>query len=279
MINILTNSTADLSDDLLNKFRIEAIPMYVTVDGRTYRDGEEMTGEELFKIVESTGKYPTTSAPSPKDFLQFFDRKDPSIYIGVSSMLSSTFNNAQMAVNEMGSTSIKLIDSLSFSVGYGQTVLQAAEWRDRGIGFDELVLRIQNLIPRSRGIFILDTLDYLYHGGRCSVINHFVASLFKIRPFLNIKPDGTMGILQKIRGSRQKAVDALLDFFKSQLDTFSISKLIIAHLNCEEEVKYLIEKISQLKPSLAIRTANVGCALANHSGPKPIGIAYSFDEL
>jgi DegV family protein with EDD domain len=278
MINILTDSTADLSDNLLEKYQIKTIPMYVSINGRTYRDGEEMTGEELFRIVEKTGQYPTTSAPSPNDFIKFFDRKGPSIYIGVSNRLSSTYKNAQLALKELGKKSITLINSLSISVGYGQTVLQAAEWRDMGIGFDELVTRIRNYIPRTRGIFILDSLDYLFHGGRCSAVDHFVASLLKIRPFLNIRPNGTLGILQKVRGTRQKAVKALLDFFQRQLNIFPISKLTIAHLNCEDEVNFLLENINRLKPSLEIDTASVGCVLANHSGPKPLGIAYVIDE-
>lgn len=279
MINILTDSTADLSEDLLKKFRIETIPMYMAVNGRTYRDGEEMTGEELFKIVEKTGKYPTTSAPSPYDFMKFFDRREPSIYIGVSDKLSSTFRNAQLALNELGSNSIALINSMSISVGYGQTVLKAAEWRNQGKGFDELIMHLQDFIPRTRGIFILDSLDYLYHGGRCSALDRYVASLLKIRPFLNIKPDGTLGILQKVRGARQKAVDSILEFIKNQLAAHPISKLIIGHLDCQEEVSYLLEKIHQLKPSLQIDTAKVGCVLANHSGPKPLGIAYAIDEF
>jgi DegV family protein with EDD domain len=278
MINILTDSTADLPDDILKRFRIDTIPMYVNVDGRTYRDGEEITGEELFRIVENTGRYPTTSAPSPSDFLRFFERKDPTIYIGVSGMLSSTFNNAKLALKHLGKSTIELIDSLSISAGIGQTVLQAAKWRDAGIKFDELVKRIRGFIPRTRGIFILDSLDYLYHGGRCSAVDHFVASLLKIRPFLNVRPDGTLGILKKIRGVRQQAVNALLDFFRNQVDTLPISKLTIGHLNCTEEVEYLMEKISHIKPSLKIDTANIGCVLATHSGPKPLGIAYAIDE-
>lgn len=278
MIKILTDSTADLSEAILKQYQIETIPMYVTVDGRTYRDGEELTGEDLFRIVEKTGQYPTTSAPSPSDFLKFFDREDPVIYIGVSRMLSSTFRNAQLALQHLGTSMVALIDSRSISAGYGQTVLQAAEWRDSGMGFDGLIRRVQNFVPRTRGFFILDSLDYLYHGGRCSAINHFMASLLKIRPFLNVKLDGTLGIMQKIRGARQKAVETLLSFFKKQLETWSISKLTIAHLNCNTEVQYLMEGISRFRPSLRIDIANVGCVLATHAGPKPLGIAYAIDE-
>lgn len=277
MINILTDSTADLSPNLLKQHRIETIPMVIQLDGQTYKDGSEINPEMLFEEVRRTGRYPTTSAPSPGDFVRFFDRKGPSIYLGVSSKLSTTFRNAQLAAKEMGYQALDLIDSLSFSTGYGQVALKAAEWRDAGMGFYELGQRIRELIIRTRGIFILDTLDYLYHGGRCSSIEKFFASVLKIYPFLNVRQDGTLGILQKVRGSRFKAVNALLNHFKEQLTTVNISRIIITHLNCEDEANYLLEQIKAVGRPIEILTAQVGCVLATHSGPKPLGIAYTID--
>lgn len=278
MIHILTDSTADLSKAQCESLQIETIPMYVQLNGKVYKDGEDIDAKLLFERVNQTGKYPTTSAPSPGDFLRFFDRREKSIYIGVSSMLSTTFRNAQLALKECGHRVIELIDSLSISTGYGQVVLKAAEWRNAGMGFQELCQRIRQMIKQTRGIFILDTLDYLYHGGRCSAIDHFVSSLLKIRPFLNIREDGTLGVLQKVRGSRSKAVEALFDYFKTQMETFIIKDIVITHLDCEDEASYLDKKINALDNETEISQAKVGCVLATHSGPKPLGIAFSVVE-
>lgn len=277
MINILTDSTSDLSKEICEAYHIETIPMYIQLNGVVYKDGDTIDPEILFETVRRTGQYPTTSAPSPGDFVKFFSRKTESIYIGVSSKLSTTFRNAQLALDQAEVKEIDLIDSLSFSTGYGQVVLQAAKWRNEGMGFTELGKKIRELIKMTRGIFILDTLDYLYHGGRCSAIENFVSSVLKIRPFLNVLPDGTLGVLQKVRGSRERALNALITYFKNQLSQFTIPEIFVTHLDCEDEAKYLRDEIKAIGKPIQIQTAKVGCVLATHSGPYPIGIAYHIE--
>jgi DegV family protein with EDD domain len=277
MINILTDSTADLSKDILEKYQISTIAMYIHLNGRNYKDGSEIQAQAMFDTVQRTGQYPTTSAPSPGDFMKFFNREEPTIYLGVSSKLSTTFRNAQLALEELDNRTIDLIDTLSISTGYGQVVLKAAEWRDEGMKFEELSQRLRDFITKTRGIFILDTLDYLYHGGRCSSIEHFVASMLKIHPFLKIRQDGTLGVLQKVRGERFRAVKALFSYFEEQLSISKISRIFITHLNCQDEADFLIERIQELGKPIEILTAQVGCVLATHSGPKPLGIAYAVE--
>lgn len=274
MINILTDSTADLSKEDCKNHQIETIPMYIQLNGMVYKDGEDIVPEMLFETVKKTGKFPTTSAPSPSDFVRYFDRNNSSIYIGVSGKLSTTLRNAELAVRELGSKTVDVIDSLSLSSGYGQIVIQAAKWRDEGMGFIELGQRIRERIKKTRGIVILDTLEYIYHGGRCSAIEHFFSSVLKIRPFLHIRPDGTLGVLQKVRGSREKALKVLLEYFKQQLNRYDIPEIFITHLDCDDEANFLAQEIQSLETGIQIQTGRVGCVLATHSGPKPIGIAY-----
>lgn len=275
MINILTDSTSDIPKDQLEKYQIEVIPMYVQLDGKVYRDGEEITSRNLFDYVQLTGQYPTTSAPSPGDFIKFFDRKTPSIYIGVSGALSSTYMHAQLAVKELGNSMIDLIDSKSISTGYGQIVLQAAEWRNNGIGFEELGFKIREMVRKSRGILLLDSLDYLYHGGRCSAIENFVSSILRIRPILQLLPSGELGVLRKVRGSRIKVVNLLLSYFLEQVQLVDYERIFLMHLECDDEIDYMIEKIKSSDMPLQIEIGSIGCALATHSGPKPLGIAYT----
>jgi len=275
MINILTDSTADLPDSLIDAYQIGVLPMYVQIDGKTYKDGINISAQTLFERVNETGQYPTTSAPSPSDFQKFFSHKSPTIYIGVSSVLSSTFQNAQFALNDFGSSLFDLIDSKNISAGYGQIVLQAAEWRNNGMSFDELGVKIRQLIHKARGIFILDSLDYLYHGGRCSSVDHIVSGIFKIRPILNILPNGTLGVLQKVRGSRVKAVDALWNYFTTQIRNLSLKRIFLMHIDSDDEIDYLQKKISNYGVPIQIEIGKVGCVLATHSGPKPLGIAYT----
>jgi DegV family protein with EDD domain len=274
MIHILTDSTADIPKALCDTLGIETIPMYIQLNGKVYKDGEDIDPEMLFETVRSTGQYPTTSAPSPGDFIKFFDRNNTSIYIGVSSKLSTTFRNAQLAVKEIGNHTVDLIDSRSISTGYGQVVLQAAKWRNEGVGFEELGHRIRERVNQTRGVFILDTLDYIYHGGRCSAIDHFFSSLLKINPFLEMRSDGTLGVLKKVRGSREKAINALVSYFSDQLSNYLIPEIFLTHLDCDQEAQFIRSQIESTGKPVQIQNAEVGCVLATHSGPKPIGIAY-----
>jgi DegV family protein with EDD domain len=275
MINILTDSTSDIPPELLDELHIEVIPMVVQLNGKIYRDGEDIDARMLFEHVHRTGHYPTTSAPSPGDFVKFFDRENQSIYIGVSDALSSTFANAQLAVEQLGNRNIDLIDSKSISAGYGQVAIKAAEWRNSGMGFEALGIKIRQMVEKTRGVLILDTLDFLYKGGRCSAIEHTVSSLLKIRPLLQILPNGTLGILRKIGGSRMKAVRSLWSFFKTQITALDFQQIYLMHIDCDEEVDYLVKNIKALGLPIEVNTGDVGCVLATHSGPKPLGIAYT----
>jgi DegV family protein with EDD domain len=277
MINILSDSTADIPKELCDIYQIEILPVYIQLNGKVYKDGEDIHPGMLFDAVRTTGHYPTTSAPSPNDFAEFFNRMTPSIYIGLSSQMSTTFGNAQLALNELKNNTVDLIDSLSISTGYGQVVIQAAKWRNEGMGFTELGVRIRERIKQTRGIFILDTLDYVYHGGRCSTIEHLFSSLLKIKPFLHMRPDGTLGVLQKVRGSRKKALNALLAYFLKQTSKEIIPEIFLTHYDCEEEAQFLVDKIKSAGKPIQIHITKVGCALATHSGPYPIGIAYHIE--
>lgn len=275
MINILTDSIADIPQKLLEKYRIETLPMYVHLNGRVFRDGENINSDQLFEYVKISGQYPSTSAPPPSDFQKFFEKGEPAIFIGVSGKLSATIANAKIAVKELRTSKIDVIDSRSISIGYGQIVLQAAKWRDEGMGFLELGEKVRDLVARSRGIIILNTLDYLYHSGRCSAINHIASSVLKIRPFLQIQEDGSLSVMKKVRGSRKKAVNELYTFFKNEYNRWELSHISIGHLDCLEEANELRQKIFDLGYKKEILTTKIGCVLASHSGPKPLGIAYT----
>jgi DegV family protein with EDD domain len=143
------------------------------------------------------------------------------------------------------------------------------------MGYTDLINHIRTFVNQTRGVFILDSVDYLYKGGRCSAVEHFVSSLLKIRPLLEICSDGTLGVLRMVQGKRSNAVNSLRDYILDQIGTNQINQLIITHLNCGAEAAYLEREIKLISKNIRITTARVGCVLAMHSGPNPIGIAYS----
>lgn len=274
MVNILTDSTADLGQALASKFNVQIIPLYVNVAGKTYSDGVNIHTPDLFQSVTQTGQLPKTSAPSVPDFLKYFGRQDDTIYIGLSSQLSATLQNALLARQHCAPGHIYIVDSLNLSTGIGLLVLKAAEMRDQGIPAVEIQRQISAMVPNVRTSFVIETLDYLYKGGRCTAMQNLMGSLLRIRPVIAVRPDGTLGVKGRIRGSRQKALQFMLDDFRENLPEMDLSRVFITHTGCDADAEYLKAEIQKLAPVQEILITNAGSVVASHCGPDTIGILY-----
>jgi DegV family protein with EDD domain len=273
MINILTDSCADLSQQLLDDHQLEAIPLHILVDGKDYYDSE-ISIFELFKSVEKTGETPKTAAPSLQEFLNFFDREGPIIYIGLSSKLSATIQNAHLAANQLAKEDLQIVDSLNLSTGIGLLALKALDLQHSGKSFHEILEIINEIRPKVKTAFVIDTMDYLYKGGRCTAIQAIFGSMLKIRPVINVREDGTLGVLDKVRGSRRKALDKLLENFKNDLPGVDLTRVFVTHSGCEEDAKYLVDNLKELAPIQEVLTTLAGATIASHCGPNTIGILY-----
>jgi DegV family protein with EDD domain len=274
MVNILTDSCADLSKALISKFQIDQIRLSVFINNQTFSDGLDINAPELFKYVETSRLLPKTSAPSIADFMRFFDREGDSVYVGISNKLSATVPNAIMAAKNLEYRSIRIVDSLNLSTGIGLLVLLAAELRDQGCPADEIAAEIAAATSKIHTSFVIDTLDYLYMGGRCSAMTHIVGSLLKIRPVIEVHKDGTLGVRDKIRGTRKRSLDSLLEDFEAHLSVLDPHRVFITHTGCDADANYLAEKIGALVQvdDLCITTA--GSTVSSHCGPDTIGILY-----
>jgi len=273
MLNISTDSCADLSQHLINAHGLRVIPLHVLVNGKDHHDND-LTLEQLFSSVEKTGELPKTAAPSVKEFVDFFDSDDHNIYIGLSSQLSATMQNATLAAEQLQSPELCLIDSLNLSTGIGLLVLKAADLREAGKSFDEISSEIKNSRRMVRTAFVIDTMDYLHKGGRCTGVQAFVGSMLKIRPVIHVLPDGKLGVLDKVRGSRKKALDALVNRFKSDLPEIDLTRVFITHTGCEEDAAYLGEALRAAAPIQNVHTMLAGATIASHCGPDTIGVLY-----
>jgi DegV family protein with EDD domain len=201
MIDILTDSTSDLSPELLERYHIQRVPLSVFVDGKDLKDGD-LSLAQLFDAVKRTGELPKTSAVPVAEFQQVFGSPNDVIYISLSSQLSATHQNAVLAAAEVQGKRIAVIDSLNLSTGIGLLVLNAAQLRDQGASFDEIVQQVQLLIPKVHTSFVIDTMEYLYKGGRCSALANIFGTLLRIRPVIEVRKDGSMGVKEKIGGAR-----------------------------------------------------------------------------
>lgn len=273
MIHIVTDSTSDLNPEMIQKYSIGVVPLVVTVQEKTYRDQLDINIEELFHSVKETGQLPKTAAPAVTEFLRLFDQPGEVIFIGISSQLSATVQNAILAAETLGKP-VRVIDSLNLSTGAGHLVMLAAELREQGCDADEIERAVRATIPKLRSSFTVDTLDYLYKGGRCTAIESVMASLLKIRPVIEVKPDGSLGVKEKLRGSRSKALHSMLQAFQADLENMDLHRVFITHTGCHADAEYLRAEIARMAPIEELDITLAGCVIASHCGPDTIGILY-----
>lgn len=274
MVNILTDSTSDLGESIASEFHLGVIPLTVTIGGRSYVDGVDIFQEDLFRLVSETGELPKTAAPSVGEFEKFFDRIGDSIFIGISSQLSATIQNAGLAVQADLASKVQVMDSLSLSAGVGLLALLAADMRDQGASTEKIRAHLVEARAKLRVSFMIDTMEYLYKGGRCTALQAIAGSVLKIHPIIEVRPDGTLGVKEKARGVRQKGLQALLDDFAAHLNELDRHRVFVTHTASEGDAEFLKDEIVRIAAPDEVRITRAGSVVSSHCGPGTIGILY-----
>ena len=200
-IRVTSDSTCDLSPELIQEYGIVISPLYVVMDGKSYKDTIEIKPEDIYAYVARTNKVGSTAALNVADYLDFFRENlegyDAIVHFTISSDMSSTFANSKIASESF--ENVYTIDSRNLSTGIGLLILTACDLRDQGLSAKEIYERIEALKPYVRSSFIIDTLEFLYKGGRCSALAAFGANLLKLKPCIEVA-NGKMGVAKKYRG-------------------------------------------------------------------------------
>lgn len=276
-VKLFTDSTSDLTPELIKKFDISVVPLYVTFNEEAFRDGIDITTEKLFREIQRNGKLPKTSAPSPSDFYNAFqsyinDGFDI-LYIGLSSELSSTIQNARIAALDLPQDRIEIINSLNLSTGIGLLVLKAADYIHEGLSLHEIKEKLKGWVSRIKTSFVIDTLDYLYLGGRCSALQSFFGGILKIKPVVQVT-DGKLLLADKIRGKREKALTTLLNNALKDKDTMDAERIMITHSQCYDAAVQLKEQLESALTVKEVIITDAGCVISSHCGPNTVGILY-----
>lgn len=274
MVKIITDSTCDLSPEIVEKYQIEVVPLSIYINGKNYLDGKELNTAQLFDLIEKTRELPKTSAPSIESFSEVFSHFPEMVYISISSQLSASFQSSILALEGSDRDKKIAVDSLNLSTGIGLLVIKACELSKSGLSTLEIADQIRKDIPKVRTSFVIDTLDYLYKGGRCSAIELLVGSLLKIRPVIEVRSDGTLGIKEKIGGSRKKALNSLITDIKSKMSLINSKRIFVTHCACAEDAEFLQTELLSLNYFEEVLITEAGSTIASHCGPKTIGILY-----
>ncbi len=279
MIKIFTDSTADLSKELLERYNITVVPLHICLFDKEYRDGLEITPEEIYKWADENNTTPKTSAISPEDCEKLFkpviDAGDEIIVFSISSQMSTTNNVMKLvAANLNAEDKISVIDSENLSTGIGLLVIEAAALASRGESRADIVRRIEELRPMVRASFVVDTLVYLHRGGRCSSVAAMMGSMLKLHPRIVVK-DGAMLADKKYRG---KISTVIMDYAKDleplMLNSYK-DRVFITHSGASDEdvakVKAYLESLDYFKE---IHITRAGGVVSSHCGPGTLGVLF-----
>jgi len=278
-IQITADSTCDLPADICEKYGVEIKPLYVVLGEKSYLDTVEIKSEEIYDYVAKNGQLPKTSAGSVDDYLTLFkkhvDAGKSVVHVSLGSGLSSSYQNACIAAGEVGN--VRVVDSQSLSTGSGHLDLDAAEMAADGKGMDEIADALIARAPKVRASFVIDQLDYLHKGGRCSSVAMLGANLLKIKPVISVGEAGKMSMTDKPRGQYIKVLEK---YAKNQLATEGVNKhrVFVTHTKCDDGIVDTVVNIvkeSGIFDEVIETTA--GCVITSHCGPNTLGVLFEME--
>jgi DegV family protein with EDD domain len=275
---IMADSTSDLTQSLIQTRDIKIIPLYVNFGEHSYKDGTDITTEELYKKVDELGYLPKSSAISPGDFMMAFETYIEQGYdivlLTIGSKLSGTYQAALVAKDTVEANRVHIIDTNNLSSGGGLLVLKACDLRDQGLSASDIKQAVDQITPRVRSQFAIQTMDYLYKGGRCSALSMFLGSVLAIKPIIQVN-DGKLDVYKKSVGKMTRALDIMLEDYFSLFDQIDKDYVMITHSLADKSAEYMKNKIIEkgLVPNQLLET-QAGCVISTHCGKGTIGILY-----
>lgn len=275
-VKILSDSTCDLSPELIHKYEVEIIPLYINLGGEVIKDGIGVSPLDIYRYVGRSGVLPGTIASSVEDFRQAFEawleKGYEVVCHTISSDMSCTYQNACIAAE--GLEGVYVIDSRNLSTGIGHVVINSAILARRGLPAAEIYKAQQELTPKVRASFVIETLDYLRKGGRCSSLALLGANLLKIKPSIVVE-DGNMHLGRKYRGVLQKVIEEYVDDQLEGRSDIRKERIFITHTGCSKEIVDTVrERIAKHMQFDEVIETIAGCTITSHCGPNTLGILF-----
>ncbi len=273
---IASDSTCDLSPELIREYGIRILPLGVALGEKQYTDGVDIDPDFIYAHYEKTGELPKTSAVNLADFEEYFARETAEgnavVLFTISSEMSSTCNNARLAAE--GFANVHVVDTRNLSTGGGLLVITAAEMAAEGKPAAEIAETCRGLAPRVDASFIIDSLEFLYKGGRCSALAAFGANMLSLKPCIVVK-DGKMGVGKKYRGK----FGAVLPKYVSERlgDGSDVIKghIFVTHAGCEPAIiQSCVDSVKAIAPEAKIHITRAGCTISSHCGRNTLGVLF-----
>ncbi|OPY92085.1 MAG: Fatty acid-binding protein [Syntrophaceae bacterium PtaU1.Bin231] len=281
-VKIIADSTCDLPGSLRERLDIDIVPLYVLLGDQAFKDGVDIDQDRIFEHFDKTQRTPTTSAASVQDFVDAFGpyarQGRDIVFIGISSEMSATCQNALLAAREFPGVTIRVADSRNLSSGIGLLVIKAAEMAGEGRTADAIADRITAMTGLVRASFVIDTLTYLYRGGRCSRLQMLGANALGLKPKIAVR-DGQMGPEEKYRGRLSRVVEKYARDALSDLAGIDPARVFITHSRCDRDVvETALDAVRRAGYFQQIHDTDCGSVIASHCGPGTLGVLYMLKE-
>lgn len=275
-IVISSDSTTDLSPELRERYNISTIPLGVTLGDKTYFDGVDINPDDIYAYHKQTGELPKTTATNVGDCIDYFkpfaDQGKTVIHFSLSAEFSSTYNNTCLAASEY--ENIYVIDTRNLSTGGGLLVIAAAEMANNGVPAQEIVDKINALVPCIDASFVIDNLEYLHKGGRCSALAMLGANVLKLKPCIEVK-NGKMGVGKKYRGKYSAVLKEYVSERLANIDDIDLDRIFVTHAGVDMDiVNAVVEQVKETASFKEVFLTRAGCTISSHCGADTLGILF-----
>lgn len=275
-IKITCDSTCDLSNELLEKYDITVCPLTVNMGEDSFRDGIDATPDDIYNYYEKTGKLAKTAAVNMVEYEEFFKKNlkpdGAIIHFCISSSMSVTYNNARLAAENVGN--VYVIDTANLSTGSALLALKACDMREQGMAAADIAEKLEEIKKNVDASFVIDSLLYLYKGGRCSGVAALGANLLKLKPCIEVK-GGAMGVGKKYRGK----FDAVLKQYAAErlenAEDIDMRRVFVTHAGCDPQlVEDIVALVKSTLPFEEILVTRAGCTVSTHCGRNTLGVLF-----
>lgn len=278
-IAITTDSTCDLPQDLIEENEITVIPLTVLLGDSVYRDGVDIKPADIYAYVDKTGVLPKTSAVTPAEYYEVFkklvDEGKKVVHIGFSSGLSSSFQNASVASSELDD--VYCVDSKTLCTAQGLLVLKACDCRAKGLDAKKIADKVTKLVPKVSATFVLDGLEYLHKGGRCSTVARFGANVLGIKPSIAVdNQTGKLEVAKKYRGKTDIVYKQYITDRMNEIKRIEPDRVVIAESGgVSPKILAFAKGVIEGKDRFnQVIVTDAGCTISSHCGPKTLAIFY-----
>jgi len=283
MVKIISDSTCDLSQELLERYDIAVLPLQVTLGEASYEDGVNITVDEIYRWADENKTTPKTAAPlmetAAATLSPWLEKGMDVICFTISESMSTSANVIRLAAKELKATDrVTVINSQNLSTGIGLLVIEAAIMAKEGKSAEEITAYAKALRPLVRSSFVVDTLTYLHRGGRCSSVAALAGGMLKLHPKI-VVADGKMGVSKKYRGKMTRVLPEYVEDMKEELLNSHKERVFITHSGCTQEtidqVKTILEGLNHFDEILITRAGSV---ISSHCGPGTLGVLFIANE-